>query len=105
MPVACGNNRLARAHGICERTGDGLGDVRVRRYVEVGRAQKLRQLVDADEPIVEDHTRFHISLPGQLLQPHPVEFTLLALQLGMGRTQNDVDRLGVAIDDLPAGLR
>ena len=99
VPVGRGHHGLAGADRIRQRPRDDLGYVLIRGDIEVGGAEKLRQLAEAHETVVEDHVLLHPQLPGQLLEAEPVDLALLPLQLRVRGPQDDVDRLGVPLDD------
>ena len=54
VPVGRRDDRLAAAERVGQRAGGDLRRFKVRRDVDVGRADELDQLVQLDEPVVED---------------------------------------------------
>ena len=79
--------------GTRESRGD-LGDVQVRRHVHVCRTDELGELVQLDEAIVEDHALPDAEVTRETFEAEPIPFPLVADEVRVGRTQDDVDRIG-----------
>ena len=103
MPVRRRDDRLAAAERVGQRARGDLRRVQVRRHVDVRRPDELGQLVQLDEPVVEDHVLLDPQVPGQPLQAQPVALALLADQVRVGRPQDDVDEVGELLEDLRHG--
>jgi len=99
VPIRSGDDRLARADGIGQRAGGDLAGVQVGSNVDVGRADELGQFFDADKAIVEDDLALDALLLGQPLQRQPVRFAVVAQDVGMGRAEDDVDDVGMLLQD------
>ena len=103
MPVRRRDDRLAAAEGVGQRARGDLRRVQVGGDVDVGRPDELGQLVQLDEPVVEDDVPLDAELAGQALEAQPIALALLADQLRMGRAEDDVDEVRDLREDLGDG--
>ena len=94
MPVGCGNDCLARAETVGKRAARDLRLVQIRRDINVGRAEKLQQLVLVHEAVEKDHVLFDAILLGKALEAEPVRLAVVPDEIGMRRAEHDVHDLG-----------
>src|SRR5258706_13475245 len=90
MPVGGRDDRLARADGVGERAGDDLLTIKVRSDIDVGRADKLDQLIQPDELGVEYDLLLDATLSGKPLQHQAVGFAIMAADVRMRRAWQHV---------------
>ena len=68
--------------------------VQIRRDINVGRAEKLQQLVFVHEAIEENYVFLDTILFGKALQAEPVGFTVVPNKIRMSRAKNYVNDIG-----------
>ena len=100
VPVGRRNHRFARAKRVGQRARGDLRFVQVRRDIEVGGSDKLLQILQLDEIVVEDDVLLNLILLGKHFQAHAVGFAVLAQFVGMSGAQDDVNNFGKLRHDL-----
>src|SRR5580704_9459216 len=94
MPVWRGNHCFASAERISQCSGGDLFFVEIGRYVQVGGADELLQILKLHEIVVENDVFLDFVLLGEHFQAYAVGFAMLAEFIRMGGAQDDVNNLG-----------
>ena len=102
IPIRRRNHGFARAHRIRERTRNDLRRIQVGRNVDIGRADELHKLFQADELVVENDLLFDALFLRQPLQGKPISLTVLLSDVGVSGADDEINHIGVLGEDLPA---
>jgi len=103
--VRGGTELLALGRPFCVDTFERV-DLRlaeIRRHVDVRRAQKLAQLGQLDEAVLEHDVLLDAQLPGQLVQPVAVGFSAVTPRVRVRGAQDHVDDVGKLLDHFRQG--
>ena len=98
VPIRRRDHRFAAAERIGQRAGGDLCLVQIRRDVQVGRADELRQLAQLDEAVVEDDMLRDAQIAGQSLQAQPIGFALGSHEIRVRCPQHHVDEIGKLLE-------
>ena len=104
VPVRRGHHGFAAAVGVGQRAGGDLRLVEVRRDVDVAGGDELGELVELDEAVEEADVVVDAELGHTLLELEAVGVAVAAQQARVRGAEDDVDRVGVPLDDLRHGL-
>ncbi len=99
VPVGRGDDGLAGAERVGERAAGDLLAVQVGRHVDVGRLEELAELLQRDEPAVEQHVALQAQVAGLALQAQAVALALLAQDVRVRGAQDDVAEVGELLHD------
>jgi hypothetical protein len=78
--------------------------VEIRRYIDIGRAEKIAEFRELDKAIVKDDVLFHAEFSGKPFETLAVFLAAVELDVGMRRTYNDIDRVRILLHDCREGF-
>ena len=103
MPIGSRDHGLARSETICQRTGCDLGLVEIGSEIDIRRTNKLAEFGIFDVAVYEHHIPLHPQVACKLLERFSVTFSILAHKVGMRRAEDNVNNVGMLLNDLGQG--
>ena len=104
VPVRGRDHRLAAAKSVGQGAGSDLGRIEIRSDVDVGGAEEFLQLAEFHEAIVKEDLFVDAQAARQSFQADPITLALLAEQVGMRCSQDDIDQVGKLTQHRRQGL-
>src|SRR5208337_2177515 len=103
VPVGCGDDGFAGAHGKGKGSRYSLFLVAIGRDVNVGRTDQRSHFLGAEEPVQEYYLALDSQFPGQGLQLIPVPVALAGSDMRMSGACDQVNNILMAGEDARQG--